>query len=168
MNNRRSIRIPDYDYSQEGMYFVTICAQDRECLFGEIDDEEMILNGDGKIVDEVWNILSDRFPIHLDYYQIMPNHLHGIIEITNNRAIRESPLQRSILSQCIGYFKMNTTKKIHSVGAHHDAPIKIFQRNYYEHVIRNDQDLNRIREYIQLNPIRWEDDEENPKNLRSV
>ena len=182
--NRHTIRLKNYDYSQNGLYFVTICTENRECLLGDIVDGKMILNECGEIVNDVLNSLPDRYKqIELDLYQIMPNHIHMIIIIhpvvgaIHESPLHESPLpkspnrrfikrgdQRELLPQCIGYFKMNSSKQINQfVRAHHDAPQqqKIFQRNYYEHVIRNENELNKIREYIRINPQIWDRDRNN-------
>lgn len=180
--NRQSIRLKNYDYSKSGLYFVTICTENRENLFGEIIGAnhdspvpkivpKMVLNDVGKIVENVWQSLSNRFPIELDEFQIMPNHVHMIINIVGahhdapttighdapvyKMAIHESPLQkRSLLSQIIGYFKMNSAKLIHQINSN----IPVWQRNYYEHIIRNENDLNKIREYIKINPQIWDRD----------
>lgn len=176
----------DWDYSSRGYYFVTICTYQRTLLFGSInnfvgaihespisDHIEMQLNPYGKIINNVWWILPNRFPILLDYYQIMPNHIHGIIIINgdtnrahrdNIRAHRDAPLhKRSILSQCIGYFKMNSTKQIRQLLNKPNS--MVWQRNFYEHIIRNENELAKIREYIQANPIIWKRDRNNPDNF---
>ena len=176
MKNRRSIRLKEYDYSQSGAYFVTICTHDRECLFGEIIDGQMALNDAGKMIDEKWQELKTRFPnIELDEYAIMPNHFHGIITL-NFKIVgagsscpdetTESPCDSGredrapTLGDIVGYFKYQTTKQFNAtpdIGI-----IKLWQRNYYEHVIRNEDELNEIRQYIIDNPAKWDTDEENP------
>ena len=166
---RKSVRLKGYDYSQNGLYFVTICTQDRQQIFGEITANKMVLNDIGKIIENNWELLPNRFPIELAECQIMPNHMHSIIHLVgahhdapdNTRAIRESPLQkRSMLSQIIGYLKMNTTKQIRILKNYKYFPV--WQRNYYEHIIRNEQELDKIQEYIKLNPQLWERDRNNP------
>ena len=168
----------NYDYSQSGLYFVTICAQNRECLFGNIVGAihesplpKMVLNDIGKIIDSVFKTLPDRFPVILDAFQIMPNHVHMVIQIVGVHhdapiivgAIHESPLRkRSLLSQIIGYFKMNSAKSIHQINPN----IPVWQRNYYEHIIRNEQSLEKIRNYIDSNPKMWERDRNNPLNAK--
>ena len=168
---RKSIRIKDYDYSQAGAYFITICTQNKECLFGDVADGEMRLNALGEIVKTCWNDLPHRYPeVELDYFTVMPNHVHAIIIITNVGAIHELPLPRNnptdrrriLIPKIIGYAKMTTAKRINQLRNTPRNPL--WQRNYYEHVIRNDDDLNRIREYITQNPLKWELDEENPIN----
>jgi len=186
IHHRRSIRLQDYDYSSEGAYFVTICARHRECLFGEIQNEQMILNEYGKIVEQCWLDLPNHYHnIVLDAYIVMPNHFHGIIFITDNvdnvRAIHELPqhelpqhelpLQSSqqssqqrrkmLLPKIIGRFKMNAAKQINQIR--NTPGIPVWQRNYYEHIIRNEESLNNIRNYIVNNPSKWYDVEYNPK-----
>lgn len=181
--DRQSIRLKNYDYSRSGLYFVTICTENRECLFGDIVGAnhdspvpKMILNQYGKIIENVWESLPDRFPIELDEFKIMPNHVHMIINIVGAHhdapvykwAIHESPLQkqpqrkRSLLSQIIGYLKMNSAKLIHQINSN----IPVWQRNYYEHIIRAENDLNKIREYIVNNPSMWDRDRNNPVNVK--
>ena len=164
---RRSIRLKGYDYSQSGAYFVTICVQNRESLFGNIVGGKMVLNEAGRIADSCWNAIPDHFPhVALDEYVIMPNHVHGILFITNHPkasvgAKDFSPVRPHGTSGTIGSvvrgFKIGVTKWFRS---RHGEGI-IWQRNYYEHIIRNDNDLNAIREYIICNPERWETDREN-------
>jgi len=172
MRERKKIRLRDYDYSEAGGYFVTICTFNREYLFGGISNQEVVLNDIGEIVEQWWLKLENKFAnITLDYHVIMPNHIHGIIIIPDGRdgvgAIHELPLQRDkierrrmLIPKIIGYFKMNAAKYINQL---HDATGHPFwQRNYYEHIIRNENELNRIREYIQNNPLKWDLDRENP------
>ena len=164
-HHRRSIRLKEYDYSQAGAYYVTINLQNRECLFGEIVDSEMILNEAGIMIIEQWKALLERFPnIELDIYQIMPNHFHGIIVIVGATLVvaQES---NPTLGNIIGAFKSITTHKyIKGVDNKNWAQFykRLWQRNYYEHVVRDEKDLNRIRDYIQSNPANWNEDEENP------
>ena len=184
MFNRHSIRLQGFDYSQDGLYFVTICTKNRKLLFGQIEKGEMILNEFGKIVESVWESLPKRSPVVLDEFQIMPNHVHLILIIQSPaQTIHESPHhrfiqrgdKRALLPQCIGYLKMNSSKQINQyirahhnpiVRAHHDAPQQIFQRNYYESIIRTEFDLNKIREYIKINPKIWDRDRNN--TLRTI
>ena len=176
IKQRKQIRLINYDYSQSGLYFVTICTQNRKCLFGEIVGAnhdspvpKMELNDFGKIVNDVLSTIPKRFNmVELDEFVIMPNHMHLILIIRAQiRVIYELPHRRftqhgdkrELLPQCIGYLKMNSSKQINKyVRAHHDAPQqtsqqKIFQRNYYEHIIRNENELTKIRQYIKLNPL---------------
>jgi len=182
MKNRQSIRLKNYDYSQSGFYYVTICNQNRKCLFGDVVNGKMILNEFGKIIKSVWQSLPKRFPIVLDVFQIMPNHIHMIIHIVgagSSRPIKGSsrPItgsSRPTLGQIIGYFKYQSTKQINNIwldnptnGLDNPTPTgkiqKIFQRNYYEHIIRTETNLNKIRQYIKTNPKIWDRDQNNPK-----
>jgi len=185
---RRSIRLQDFDYSQPGAYFVTICTHNRECLFGEIVDGEMKLNDMGQVVQECWNDLPNHYAnIELDQFVVMPNHVHGIIiimDISNVGAIHESPLphklskqrdpsqqhesplqmdiikrRQMLLSKIIGRFKMNSAKRINVLRNSPGTPV--WQRNYYEHIIRGERDFHANCEYIIHNPAQWQYDREN-------
>jgi len=170
-HHRRSIRLKGYDYSQPGAYYITVVTHGRECLFGEIVDGNMILNDAGKFARKCWVEIPKHFPhTDLDEFIIMPNHVHGIIVIVENDKnvgaihvlpLRESPMQRRkmILPKIIGRFKMNTAKHINKMR--NSPGVRVWQRNYWEHVIRNENELNRIREYIINNPLQWEMDKEN-------
>jgi len=175
-HHRRSIRLRGYDYSRAGAYFITVCTQGRACLFGEIVDETMILNGAGRVVEKCWTDIPAHFPhIELDGFVVMPNHVHGILLITetvgaNNYSPLRSPpssQQRPGTSKTIGAvirgFKIGVTKWMRKDALIHN----IWQRNYYEHIIRSEDALQRLREYIMTNPIRWAEDPENPK-VRAV
>jgi putative transposase len=171
--HRRSIRLPEYDYSEEGAYYVTICVQDRLCLLGKIADGKMELSQFGRIIDECWQWLFKRYSyLHCDAYVIMPNHLHAIMMITDQTCrggSRTAPTEcrqddvdrkRKPLGRLIGAFKTVSTKQINVLRK---TPGQVFwQRNYYEHVIRNDKSGGKIRQYIYENPLFWEHDEENP------
>ncbi len=171
-HHRRSIRLREYDYSQAGAYYVTIDVQNRECLFGEIVNYEMVLNEAGKMIVEQWIALLERFPnIELDVYQIMPNHFHGIIVIIEDVdfQIDVAKIKKPTLGDIIGAFKSITTHEyIKGVDNKnwHQFYKRLWQRNYYEHVIRDEADLNRIRDYIQSNPANWDEDEENPNFIK--
>jgi REP element-mobilizing transposase RayT len=164
---RRSIRLPGYDYSQPGAYFITIVTHGRACLFGEVVDGQMRLNDVGRVVEEVWNSLPGRFSeINLGIAVVMPNHFHGILERLDVDgisvgAIHELPLpdrRRMTLPLVIGYFKMNTAKQINILRNTRGVPV--WQRNYYEHIIRNDDDYHLVYQYIAGNPACWLDDGE--------
>jgi REP element-mobilizing transposase RayT len=167
--HRHSIRLPGYDYSQEGAYYITICTYNRQNLFGEIVNNEMILNEYGEIANKYWNEIPKHYTnTQLDEYVIMPNHIHGIIFIVG--AIHELPLQQNEFSQLIqrrkmllpkiiGRFKMNAAKQINQIRQTPGIPV--WQRNYYEHIIRDTDDLSRIRHYISDNPKNWNNDEYN-------
>ena len=161
--------MPNYDYSQPGAYFITIVTRGRECLFGEIKDGDLHLNEAGQIVSDVWNCLPARYPqIGLGTAQVMPNHFHGILNIhpipAPVRAIHELPLRgqaerrRMTLPLVVGYFKMNSAKRINKILGSEGIPV--WQRNYYEHVIRNEAEYNRIHLYIESNVENWSMDDE--------
>ncbi len=168
LHHRRSIRLAGYDYSQSGAYFVTICTVHRACLLGEVLDGEMTLSTLGCVVDECWLWLQNQYEfVELDTYVIMPNHLHGVIFILDSDytgGSRTAPTKRKPLGGLIGAFKTTSTKRVNSVRQ--TPGLQIWQRNYYEHIIRNEADLNRIREYIHYNPAQWAQDSENPSNAR--
>lgn len=174
-HHRRSIRLKGYDYSSSGLYYVTICTQNRELLFGEINQNEMLLNIAGKMIEKWWKELLNKFPtITLDDYVIMPNHMHGIINIVG-AALRGRPFRPKgqphrvapTLGDILDWFKtMTTNEYIKNVRMNNWQPFErsLWQRNYYEHIIRNEEDLNQIKEYVKNNPLCWNEDEENPKN----
>ncbi|HLG93855.1 MAG TPA: transposase [candidate division Zixibacteria bacterium] len=174
-HHRRSIRLKGYDYARAGAYFVTICTQGRENLFGEIKDGEAELNAFGKVVKSEWLKTPDIRPnVILDEWIIMPNHVHGIIAIDNGRGTLPraqgtqqraptverfgKPVSNSIPT-IVRMFKATTTKRINEMRELPYAPV--WQRNYYEHVIRDEESLNKIREYIIHYLARWEYDLEN-------
>ena len=179
IHHRRSIRFFDYDYSQDGLYFITICVQNKECLFGEIVGEEMILNEMGQIANDEWLKTGElRKNVQLHDFVLMPNHFHAIVEITNNavgarRALphdqndvtpsvgarRALPLQakqsrfqnqgKNTLSSIVGSYKSAVSRQL---------GFPVWQRNYYEHIIRDCNDYARIADYINNNPARWDTD----------
>jgi REP element-mobilizing transposase RayT len=197
IHHRRSIRLKDYDYSSDGIYFVTICTYERELLFEKVDCK--------KIVEKEWyRTAVVRSIVHLDEFICMPNHIHGIIVfiapcrgeavprpdlfspdllsdfsspvlsrpdlVVNKNAFmkkrathRVAPTQGirpNSLGAIIGQFKTITTKRINQFRGTMGCPV--WQRNYYERVIRNENELNRIGQYIRDNPSNWETDEETP------
>ncbi len=175
IHHRRSIRLQGYDYSQVGLYFITICVKDRQCLFGNIENGKMILNEIGTIANECWIQIPMHFPNSiLHNHIIMPNHVHGIIELTkNNNGLSNNvvvgvqnfePLQprknefQKIIPRSIGSivrgFKIGVSKWILN-NTNLDS---IWQRNYYEHIIRNNQSYLTISEYIINNPRNWNED----------
>jgi len=164
-HNRRSIRLRSYNYAQAGKYFVTICIHDRrQRLFGDVANGKMIENDHGNIVRNCWDDLSVRYShIQLDEFAIMPNHIHGIIVIRDaancDRAPTKTVKPRPItLGNIVAYFKYQSTKQINSIRQH--GIEKVWQRNYFEHVIRNEESLFVIRNYIRDNPIKWDLDSE--------
>ena len=167
IHHRRSIRLKGYDYSQAGLYFITICVENRLLLFGHIENGSMILNDAGNMVTTVWNEIPTHYPgFRLHEFVVMPNHFHGIIE-TVGAGPRACPNHTSAMSvsDIVHRFKTMSTKRYaDGVKAHGWPPFpgRLWQRNYYEHIIRSAQSLNRVREYIVSNPLRWELDRENP------
>jgi len=170
-SRRHSLRLQDYDYSQEGAYFVTICTQKKVTVLGQIVDGVMQLNRFGNVVNRCWLGIPHHFPnVEIDTFVVMPNHFHGIIALIGNcrgevtsptpKGAATAPLRRYTLGQIMAYFKYQTTKFINQIC--HTPGNRIWQRNYYEHVIRNENDLNDIRQYILDNPVKWDMDENNP------
>jgi len=182
LNNRRSVRLKEYDYSTPWWYYVTICTFERKYLFGKIILGKMVLNEFEKIVEEEWlRIVEIRNNVELDYYVIMPNHFHGNIIISGRGELNSPPkenLQQKQNSGRIQYaptidnkfrspsqtlgsivrgFKSSVTRRIRERRG--NSKLLVWQKNYYEHIIRNELDLQNIRRYIELNPIKWELDE---------
>ena len=162
---RRSIRLQGFDYSSSGAYFITICTQQRECFLSKIVDQEAELSNGGKIVQEVW----DKLPLHytnieLDAFVVMPNHVHGVILLGDTVGAGLRPAlaaeKRSSLSKIIGSFKSFSARGINEQRSTPGVPV--WQRNYYEHIIRNETSLNAIRQYILSNPAQWAFDKDNP------
>ena len=180
--HRRSLRLQGYDYTWPGAYFVTVCTFERRSLFGPIHDGAMQLNELGKIVEQAWlqtGVLRSR--VKLDVYAIMPNHIHGIIFIqgemngssflsasdkgrATGSPLRNPSLPAGSLGAMLAQFKSQATREAKAKGLLGQAPL--WQRHYYEHIIRDEEDLNRIREYILNNPQRWSEDQENPDVFR--
>ena len=198
-HRRRSIRLRGYNYTQAGSYFITICTQDRACLFGEVVSGDVRLNDAGRMIHAVWDELPNHYPgVITDAFVVMPNHIHGIITLVGADprvcpdrtpahpdvgadprvcpdTTRVCPVppqgqpQRVAptlgLPDVVHRFKTITTKKyVDGVKQHNWQPFRgrLWQRNYYEHIIRDENALNKIREYIQTNPTRWASDRENP------
>jgi REP element-mobilizing transposase RayT len=162
-HHRRSIRLKKYDYAQPGGYFVTIVTYQRDLLFGEVVNEEMVLNGFGKIAEECWRAIPEHFPnVELGAYVVMPNHVHGIVVIKvgaqHAAPLRKPNVRPASLGAIVRSYKSAVTRLI---GREHNAT-GIWQRNYYEHIIRNHEDWDRIHWYIESNPSMWAKDEENP------
>lgn len=164
--HRRSIRLKHYDYSQPGAYFITICAHNRQPLFGQIRNDQMTLNELGLVVHNEW-IKSEiiRKEIKLDVFIVMPNHFHGIVFIQDEHTKKKTgdqpvaptgPGNKSISSLVAG-FKSAVTKQINEIRKTPQAPV--WQRNYYEHIIRHEQSLETLREYIIHNVQTWHQDE---------
>jgi REP element-mobilizing transposase RayT len=192
--NRKTTRLKDYDYSQNGMYFVTICTKDRECYFGDIVNKNMTLSGMGKIVDRFWKEITEHFSfIEIDEYVVMPNHVHGILGVINYKDVgtrfiasknnasdtnREDAINRvptggvtkknnpmlnpNSLSKIIRWYKGRCAFEIRN----NNVPVTFaWQSRFYDRIIRNETELNKIREYIFKNPDNWERDRNNVENI---
>ena len=164
-HHRRSIRLKGYDYSKAGWYFITLCSKNRERLFGNVDNGEMVINEYGKIIRYSWfDLRNHNNHIRLDAFMIMPNHVHGIIQIIDVNDVRagsEPALTKKhkqhSLSEIIRQFKTFSARRINK--KRNMTGIPVWQRNYYEHIIRDDEELNRIRLYIKYNTLNWKDDD---------
>jgi REP element-mobilizing transposase RayT len=198
-HHRHSIRLKGYDYTRPGAYFVTIVTKNREYLFGDVVAGVMKPNDAGCIIETVWHELPARFPIvELDAFIVMPNHIHGIIILSDPadpvgaglprpgsprptaraprpgewaRIVRagyprpRARIPRPYIGQIVAFNKYQTTKRINQIRGTPGAPV--WQRNYWDHIVRNDDELSRIREYIQNNPGAWKMDDENTDRRRS-
>ncbi len=177
-HRRRSLRLKEYDYTQAGAYFITICTQGRACLFGEVVDGSMCWNAAGQLAAIMWTDMSVRFPgIDLDAFVVMPNHVHGIIVLPDRAIVgaprvgaRERAATRAAptVGDVVGAFKsLFTVQYIRGVKENRWQAFdrRVWQRNYYEHIIRDETELARLRRYIDENPLRWEFDRENPRRV---
>jgi REP element-mobilizing transposase RayT len=189
-HHRRSIRLKGHDYSDSGIYFITICTYHREEVFGAIVDGTIELNELGKIVVKHWQWLSTQYSyVTLDEWVVMPNHLHGVLAITDTSrrggsrtaptnhccgtptpnqccdlpTISNNDRKRKPLGRLIGAFKTVSTKEINQIRNAPNTPI--WQRNYYEHIVRDRTSLQYIRHYIRNNPLSWKEDQLHPDNL---
>ena len=190
VHQRRSIRLKGYDYAQAGAYFITVCTQRHACLLGDIQNDRVVLTDAGQMIQTIWDEMPSHYPgIATDAFIVMPNHVHGIIILVgatpcgcpqpiakpNNPANGQArgpvigqaqgPAPTLSLPDAVHRFKSLTTKRYSDGVNQHDWPPfpgRLWQRNYYEHVIRDDADLNRIRQYITDNPLHWALDRENP------
>lgn len=187
LHKRKSIRLKGFNYSDSGKYFITICTENRECILGIVENEKVEINNIGEMVRDFWLKLEDKFDnIRIEEYVVMPNHIHGIITITNVGAnpcvcpkdSREftkdiilcsnkdsgghmgPPLQKIIQ----WYKTMTSNEYIKNVKQKNWTPFnkRFWQRNYYEHVIRDEEELRKILSYIKYNPLKWELDINNP------
>lgn len=174
---RRSLRLKGYDYAQAGAYFVTVCTRNRECLFGDVVGDLMALNAAGNVVQRVWYELPTRFPrVRLDAFVVMPNHVHAIVIITDSDEGAASsaptpydgvpgPVGAGLalpnrLGDIVRAFKSLSAITVNRLLSRSGQPL--WQRNFYEHIIRDDGELDRVRQYIADNPARWALDCENP------
>jgi REP element-mobilizing transposase RayT len=188
-HHRQSMRLKGYDYSQPGGYFVTVCVHEHACLFGQIISGEMVYSDAGKMVARWWTEINHKFPtVEIDEFTVMPNHFHGIVVIIEPEPVgadledlalhqAETDSVRPGVGTHVGvplhtvvqWFKtMTTNEYIRGVRQFGWTPFrgKLWQRNYYEHVIRDQDDLERIQRYIAHNPIGWEEDHEFNPNAR--
>jgi REP element-mobilizing transposase RayT len=191
IHHRHSVRLQRYDYSQAGAYFVTVVTWQRQFLFGEIVNDEIELSRYGEIVQKWWGEIPIHFPnVETGAFVIMPNHVHGIIFIVERVGMvpvstddsghiiskntemmgkiqggETPPLRKPTLGQIIAYFKYQSTKEMNRVE-NAGTVTKFWQRNYYEHVIRDEKDLQNKTDYIEANPLLWDEDDENPVNLK--
>lgn len=173
IHHRRSIRLRDYDYTQTGAYFITVCTQTRQCLFGHIINGIIELNDAGKIVADEWIKTAElRHEIELDAWVVMPDHFHGILIINRGQSNRRGTALRAPTGERFGKpisgsiptivrsFKSAVTKRINALQ---NTPGTIlWQRGYWERVIRDEFEMDRIREYIRDNPLKWQLDNNIP------
>ena len=178
VHHHRSIRLKGYDYSQAGAYFVTICTQNRECLLGDAVDGEMRLNEMGKTIMACWQRIPEHFrDIEIDEFIVMPNHVHGIIVINHNVGAQfiapdrtnaslqgnQGVINQGVMNHAptvgniVRAFKVRCAYTINRT--HNTSGITLWQRNYYEHIIHDETEMNKIQEYIINNPLNWEMDE---------
>ncbi len=187
-HHRRSIRLRGYDYRQAGAYFVTICTQNRECIFGEVAEGQMTLNARGQMVESVWRELRPPYlGIEVDAFVVMPNHVHGIIILVgagpcarpgpracpdkSGQPQRVAPTAAMPLPDVVHRFKSLTTARYRRRVLRDGWPAfpgRLWQRNYYEHVVRSEEELNHLRQYIIDNPAHWGEDRDNPANIGAV
>jgi putative transposase len=188
-HHRRSVRLKDFDYSQPGAYYVTLCTIGRLCLFGEVVDGIMILNDMGRIVEDCWHELPAHYPhVALDAIVIMPNHVHAVIVLVERPDVgadfssgsdHPRPYKRNIdlpersalantrdmsrhaLPEIVRAFKASSTFRARRLYRQRD--FQVWQRNYYERIVRSEDELNAIRAYIACNPGGWDEDDENPR-----
>ncbi|MCB0221786.1 MAG: transposase [Chrysiogenetes bacterium] len=151
---KNSLRLRGWDYSRQGAYFVTICTWQRREILSTISNGESFDSEIGQSVRNAWNDLPAQFPhVELDQFVLMPNHLHGILWIGTTPSTCSQPL-----GNCIAWLKYEAAKRcakdIRQLGG------QLWQRGYYDHIIRNDESLGRIRDYISANPVNWQDDPE--------
>jgi putative transposase len=171
LNNRyrRSARLRGYDYAQCGIYFVTICTHNRECRLGTVIEGEAYLSDIGVVAHRCWGKLVDHYPnIQLDAYIVMPNHIHGLIVIDSidlvGAGLRPALTKQHGLSEIVRAFKSFSSREINRLRGTEGG--SIWQRSFYDHIVRDEKALHNIRSYIYMNPERWLQDRENPLNLK--
>ncbi len=162
--SRHSIRLKDYDYTQSGAYYVTLCTEYRICLFGKIVEAEVELSSFGKVVHNCWEGLPNHYGnVELDVFVIMPNHIHGVIVLNNDNPIQGNSKDKLHgLSEIIRGFKTFSAREINQLR--NTSGKTIWQRGYYDHIIRNEKSVGKIREYIENNPLKWAFDRDNPNS----
>jgi len=169
---RKANRLKNYDYSSSGVYFVTICSKNRIEYFGTIVNKKMILNKIGGIVKECWEGIPKHFKdIILDKFVIMPNHVHGILIINNVENRHACSLQHvcslrrqnQLLPNVINSFKSASSKLIHQLQLNSFQ----WQKSFYDHIMRNEKSLNKIKEYVGNNPLNWDNDKENYNKINT-
>jgi putative transposase len=144
MQTRKSPRLPEYDYTRTGMYFVTICLRGRVPLLGRVDGHTVVPSRYGEVAATEIRRLEERFPdAETDLFIVMPDHVHLIVTLG---------IQARALGTVVGSVKSATSREINRLRK---TTGPVWQRGYYEHVIRDDADLERVREYIVTNPVRW-------------
>jgi REP element-mobilizing transposase RayT len=169
--HRKHVRLPNFDYSQPGVYFVTSCSSGRRCIFGDVVDGQVQLSGLGALVRDRWLQIPLHHPgVETDAFVVMPNHIHGVLRIVEPsgtdgiaRPRAGGPTPRSI-GTIVGSFKAGVTRRHRRSGGPASSPI--WQRGYHDHVIRIDHALDRVRQYIAANPANWPTDPDNPRRLR--
>ena len=163
LQRRRILRLATYDYAKAGAYFVTICTHGKECLLGDVVNDEMVLHDAGRIVAAAWHNLPQHYGnTVLDTFVVMPNHVHGVLFIGPTVTDADAPgaASRHGLPEILRAFKTFSSRRINEARGTPGATV--WQRSYYDHIIRNETSLTRIREYIIRNPLQWSLDRENP------
>ena len=155
---RKSTRLKEYDYSQFGYYFITICMKNRKKFFSKIENSIVVLSKFGKIIDEVLMNIPSYYNVEIDCYIIMPDHIHLIIILD-----KDENKKNYSLYDVMGKFKSFSCKKIRKV-LEDDEKFE-WQKSFYDRIIRNEKELYQIRKYIKENPLRWEIEKDNPENL---
>jgi putative transposase len=154
---RKAVRLPGYDYSRAGYYFVTNCAYRNACIFGDIQNSILVPTAIGQLVQSMWMSIPEHYAhVGLDQFVLMPNHVHGIVVISKDRQLRE-PCGSATLGQIIGSYKAAVTRAVRQDLGFQG---QLWHRGFHEHIIRNDASLARIRAYIETNPTRWGKDPE--------
>jgi len=154
MRVRKRNRMLGYDYSQDNLYFVTICLKDMVCTFVNVENKQMLLNSYGEIVKKQWFWLTEQYSyIELHAFVVMPNHIHGIIEIKRNKAMIDNQKIKP-LSQLIGALKTTSSKQIHLLG----ESDFVWHRSFHDHIILNEEAFDKISKYIENNPMKWKED----------